>query len=196
MFSVRRPSELVVLNCWVTETNVAPCLSSTSMIRAKSSSERVSRSTLYTTTQFAAPASISAEQPLQRGPVHVGAGVAAVVVLLRQGGPAFVTLAVDEGLGRLALGVQRIERLIESFVGGLPGVDGAADGGAAGRPVCELSRSAFSGQCRFSLAQAEEAITIPLRACDLLGDRAQRSEPAAVVFEAVVEHPDDVACGL
>ena len=46
MFSVSRPSELVVLNCWVTETKLTPCLSSTSMIRAKSSSERVRRSTL------------------------------------------------------------------------------------------------------------------------------------------------------
>ena len=46
MFRVRRPRELVVLNCWVTETKLTPCWSSTSMIRAKSSSERVRRSTL------------------------------------------------------------------------------------------------------------------------------------------------------
>ena len=46
MFSVSRPSELVVLNCCVTETKLTPCLSNTSMIRAKSSRDRVRRSTL------------------------------------------------------------------------------------------------------------------------------------------------------
>jgi hypothetical protein len=46
---VSRPIELVVLNCWVTETNEAPCASKISTSRAKSASERVSRSTLYTT---------------------------------------------------------------------------------------------------------------------------------------------------
>lgn len=71
------------------------------------------------------------EKPLERRPVHVGAGVPAVVILLWQGGPAFVTLAVDEGLGSFALGVERVERLIEAFVGGFPRVDGAADVGAA-----------------------------------------------------------------
>jgi hypothetical protein len=44
--SVSRPIELVVLNCWVTETNEAPCASKISTSRAKSASERVSRSTL------------------------------------------------------------------------------------------------------------------------------------------------------
>ncbi len=46
MFSVRRPIELVVLNCWVTETNDTPLRSNASMIRAKSISERLRRSTL------------------------------------------------------------------------------------------------------------------------------------------------------
>ena len=32
MFSVSRPSEFVVLNCWVTETKLTPCLSKISMI--------------------------------------------------------------------------------------------------------------------------------------------------------------------
>jgi hypothetical protein len=46
MLSVSRPIEVVVLNCWVTETNDTPRLSNTSTILAKSPSERVSRSTL------------------------------------------------------------------------------------------------------------------------------------------------------
>jgi len=41
---VSRPIEVVVLNCWVTETNETPWPSKTSTIFAKSASERVSRS--------------------------------------------------------------------------------------------------------------------------------------------------------
>src|SRR5262252_2560766 len=40
---VRRPIEVVVLNCWVTETNDALLASTISTILAKSASERVSR---------------------------------------------------------------------------------------------------------------------------------------------------------
>jgi hypothetical protein len=44
--SVRRPIELVVLNCCVTETNDTASASKISTRRAKSASDRVSRSTL------------------------------------------------------------------------------------------------------------------------------------------------------
>src|SRR5439155_24277479 len=44
--SVRRPIEVVVLNCWVTETNETPCASNSSTSLAKSASDRVRRSTL------------------------------------------------------------------------------------------------------------------------------------------------------
>jgi len=40
------PIEVVVLNCWVTATNEAPCASNSSTILAKSASDRVKRSTL------------------------------------------------------------------------------------------------------------------------------------------------------
>ena len=43
---VSRPMEVVVLNCWVTETKETPLRSKISTILAKSDSERVSRSTL------------------------------------------------------------------------------------------------------------------------------------------------------
>ncbi|SMG63652.1 conserved hypothetical protein [methanotrophic bacterial endosymbiont of Bathymodiolus sp.] len=46
MFSVNLPMELVVLNCWVTETNETLCLSNKSTICAKSPNERLNRSTL------------------------------------------------------------------------------------------------------------------------------------------------------
>jgi hypothetical protein len=45
-FRVSRPIELVVLNCWVTETNDTLCLSNSSTSFAKSASDRVRRSTL------------------------------------------------------------------------------------------------------------------------------------------------------
>ena len=44
--SVRRPIEVVVLNCCVTATNDTPMASKISTILAKSESDRVSRSTL------------------------------------------------------------------------------------------------------------------------------------------------------
>jgi hypothetical protein len=46
MLRVRRPIDVVVLNCCVTETNETPFASNASTIFAQSLSERVSRSTL------------------------------------------------------------------------------------------------------------------------------------------------------
>ena len=46
IFSISRPMEVAVLNCWVTLTNDTLCCSNVSRIRAKSSSERLSRSSL------------------------------------------------------------------------------------------------------------------------------------------------------
>src|ERR1035437_9693691 len=51
MFSVSRPSDVLVLNCCVTVTKHTLCFSKTLSMRVKSSSDRLSRSTLYTTTQ-------------------------------------------------------------------------------------------------------------------------------------------------
>ena len=45
-FRVSRPIEVVVLNCWVTETKDTLCLSNSSTSLAKSANERVRRSTL------------------------------------------------------------------------------------------------------------------------------------------------------
>ena len=47
MLSVRRPMEVVVLNCCVTDTKDALCASKMSTILAKSASDRVSRSTSH-----------------------------------------------------------------------------------------------------------------------------------------------------
>jgi hypothetical protein len=66
------------------------------------------------------------QQAPQRRPVHVAAGEAAVVVAVGQADPPLVLLAGDEGLGRLALGVQRDEFLLQAFFGRFARVDGAA----------------------------------------------------------------------
>jgi hypothetical protein len=66
-FSINRPTEVVVLNCWVTETKETRCFSNVSIIRAKSKSERLRRSTLYTITQSTRPAWMSASRRFTAG---------------------------------------------------------------------------------------------------------------------------------
>ena len=67
MFNINRPMEVVVLNCWVTETKETPWRSKTSIIREKSVSDRVSRSILQTTTMSTLPASMTASRRLSAG---------------------------------------------------------------------------------------------------------------------------------
>src|SRR6185369_1099566 len=59
-------------------------------------------------------------------PLHCRACETAIVEGLWEGSPAFVVLALDEGLAGLALSIDRIEPLLEAFLGGFTGVDGAA----------------------------------------------------------------------
>ena len=67
-------------------------------------------------------------EALERRALGVAAGETAVVVPVGQRGPAFGALAEDVCLGRLTLGVERVEFLLQALLGGLAGVDGAADG--------------------------------------------------------------------
>src|SRR5882762_6207496 len=57
----------------------------------------------------------------------------AIVVSLWEAGPAFVALALDIGFASLALGMQRIELLFQSLLGGFSGVDGTAPSPPAAR---------------------------------------------------------------
>src|SRR6516162_5473208 len=110
---VKRPIEVVVLNCCVTETNDALLASRISTILAKSASERVSRS------------------------IFCRAGEAAVVITSGQAHPAFVPLAADERFAGFALRLQRIEFLLKPLLGGFAGVDRAANPCA---PPCAAAR--------------------------------------------------------
>jgi hypothetical protein len=69
------------------------------------------------------------EELLQGRPLHRAAGEAAVIVGGVHQTPALALLAPDERLARLALGVERVEVLLETLLGGFARVDGAsADG--------------------------------------------------------------------
>jgi hypothetical protein len=72
------------------------------------------------------------QEPLEGGPLHRSAGEAAVVVAGRKTAPALIGLALDVGLGRLALVVERVELLLEAVLGRDPGVDRAAQGWRGG----------------------------------------------------------------
>ena len=59
--------------------------------------------------------------------VEGAAGEATVVVAVIEGHPALVPLALDVGEAGLPLRIQRVERLVQSFLGALAAVDRAAD---------------------------------------------------------------------
>ena len=68
------------------------------------------------------------QELLQAWPLHVAAGEPAVAVVGAEGVPAGVALAGDVGLGRLPLGVQAVEVLVEALLVALAAVDGAPHG--------------------------------------------------------------------
>ena len=66
------------------------------------------------------------EEPLEGRALHRPARKAAVVIQARQDRPAFVLLGENEGCASFALSVERVERLLQTFLRGLSGVDRAA----------------------------------------------------------------------
>ena len=70
---------------------------------------------------------MSASSRFSAGPLQRAAGEAAVVVGVADQRPALGALAGDVGLAGLALGVQRVELLLQPLLGGLAGVDRAAE---------------------------------------------------------------------
>ncbi len=73
------------------------------------------------------------KQPLEAWPLKGSAGVASVVVARADRLPALPGLASNVGLASLALGVERVEALLEALLGGLPRV---------GRTAAQLALSA------------------------------------------------------
>ena len=113
---------LVVLNDWVTDTNETPSASKSSTSFAKSASDLVSRDHDY----IDPPGADGGQEPLQGRPVERPAREAAIIEALPDQSPALVGLALDVGLGRLALRVERVEVLLEPVIGGYSRVDRAA----------------------------------------------------------------------
>jgi hypothetical protein len=75
---------------------------------------------------FDQPLADMLEQALERRALHGRTRQTTIIVTCPDKTPAFARLALDERLARLALGVQGIEVLLQTFFGRLPGVDRAA----------------------------------------------------------------------
>src|ERR1700751_2002591 len=100
---VRRPIEVVVLNCCVTETKDALLASRISPILAKIGEGAGQPIDLVDDHDIDPPCRDVGEQPLQSRPTHRRAGEPAVIITRAQAHPAFVALAGDEGLASRAL---------------------------------------------------------------------------------------------
>ena len=98
------------------------------------------------------------EQLLQRRPLQGSARDAAVVIVGSDRMPALAGLTLDVGLAGLALGVERVERLVEPLLGRFAGVDRAAQAlgpisghgsmPPAGRPCAAQRTAARTSGCR------------------------------------------------
>ena len=127
MLSVSRPIEVVVLNDWVTETKVTPgAVEHLDELREVHQRARQPVD-LVDHDDVDQPLLDVGEQPLQRRALQRAAGEAAVVVGLADQRPALGALAGDVGLAGLALGVQRVELLLQPLLARLAGVDRAAE---------------------------------------------------------------------
>src|SRR5258706_15574559 len=86
-------------------------------------------------------------EPFKVGPVSGSARVPTIVISGPDQGPAGMSLTPDIGRGRLILGVERVELLVEPMFGGDAGIDRTADRlgrrGLHGRPP-GAGRSALS----------------------------------------------------
>ena len=125
-FRVSRPMEVVVLNCWVTETKETPhCVEQ--FDDPGEVGEGAGQAVDLVDHHGLDPALPGGSQEAGEGrALHGPARIAAVVEPLGDQMPALMPLAPDEGLAGFPLGVQGIEVLLEAILGGLAGVDGAA----------------------------------------------------------------------
>src|SRR6266536_2277661 len=126
-FRVSRPIEVVVLNCWVTETNETPWASNSSTSLAKSANDRGQPVDLVDHHHVNASGPDIGQELLERRAVGRAAGIAAVVIAGPDQGPAFLRLAAHVGFGGVMLGIERVEILLQPMVGGDPGIDRAAN---------------------------------------------------------------------
>src|SRR6185369_3941448 len=78
------------------------------------------------------------QQPLERWPFHVAAGMSAIIIAIWSERPALVALRPNIGFASLALGIKAIEALVQPLLSGFARIDCAADHlhslGALGSP--------------------------------------------------------------
>ena len=87
------------------------------------------------------------QQSLQFGTIGRPTGISAVIISRPDQSPAGMGLTLYIGRGCVVLGIERVELLIQSMVGGDPGVDRATDGFDCGNPhdrASATSRSSLS----------------------------------------------------
>ena len=92
-------------------------------MRAKSSSERISRSDFVDDDCVHAAGFDVGQQALKSRAVHIAAREAAIVITIRQAVPAFGRLALDVCFRAFALGVECVELLLQTLLGALARVD-------------------------------------------------------------------------
>ena len=120
------------------------------------------------------------EKPLQGRAVGRSAGEAAIVISRTDQGPAGMGLAADIGLGRIILGVERVEVLIQPGIGRDPGVDRAAD--------CLPAAAVMTWPPERLVPQTKEPRAVPLGTGDGEGDLGEAVIGLALPGEAVVDH--------
>lgn len=111
----------------MTETKVTPLRSNTSTSLAKVRQRAAEAVDLVDHHHVDEPVLDVRHQPLEPGPFQRATGDAAVVILVAHQYPALGALAGDVGFAGLALGVEAVELLLQTFLGGFPGVDRAAE---------------------------------------------------------------------
>ena len=129
---------------------------------------------------------MSASSRLQRRALQRRARDAAVVVAVGHQHPAFRLLAGDVGFAGLALRIERVELLLQTFLARLAGVDRAA----------EFSDDRLFHGRASPVLEAEEEQPVPARAGDGACDRRKRFVRPALIFEILVAHRDAVLDAL
>ena len=116
MLRVNLPIDVVVLNCWVTETKDTFPLSKIFHDLGEVT-ERACQSIHLVDDHGVDPMALDIRKnPLQGGSFKGAAGDAAVIVHLGQRGPALVLLTEDKGFAGFPLGIERVEVLLEAVL--------------------------------------------------------------------------------
>src|SRR5580700_2787312 len=177
MLSVRRPIEVVVLNSCVTETKLTPRRSNRSMSRAKSSKERLSRSTLYTNTQSTWPASTASSRRCNAG--------RSIWEPLKPPSSYCSLTATQPRVCWLAMKASAASRWASSELKAWPNPS------SVDFRVYIAQRSCRGSSAMLHLfVQAKKGEAIPARAGHYRGDRAEGIVDLSLILEPIVEYLD------